>query len=196
MRAVLCCALVGLLATAAVFANPVVWPPDNRMSPLRNNVAVPLSIRANPGTQQTTVILPRGLLNQLRAEAPPADQGSRFAVLPPQHTIIAGVALSAALVLGGLWLARGGKRRALLGFTCLLAVVVVVGLSCGPNNKEVREDHVVYDDWRPPTLQDDGTLSGRCKLDRGEGDEVMVVIDREALTKLAQQTPKPDAPKQ
>jgi hypothetical protein len=186
MRAELRCALVvvmALIATAALFANPVVWPPDKVPAPPSYNATVSLTIQADFRTRTTVINLPAGTLKKMQAQLPPKDEGSRFAALPAGNTIVAALALSAGVVLAGLWLARGGRRRALTGFVCLFAAVAVVGVSCLPRHKDQPQPPPEL----PPPVVDDGRLVGTCRLATSQGEEVRVAINRRALEKLAEQ---------
>jgi hypothetical protein len=180
-------ALLALVPAAVALANPAVWPKAERPEPRPKTAALPLTVRADPLTRTTTLSLPAATIREMRAELPPegGDGAGRPGVLPA-HTIVAGVALSVALVLGGLWLARGARRRALVGFVCLLAAVAVVGVSCLPRH----DDPPTPTDLAPPTLKPDGTLAGRCRLSTDTGDEVVLSINRDALTELARQATK------
>jgi hypothetical protein len=179
--------LLPLVAAAALFANPAVWPQGDRAAPPKT-ATLPLTVHADPLAGTTRLSLPRAIVGRLRAEAPPTgEDGTGRASLPVTNTVIAGVALSAAVVVGGLWLARAGRRRVLVGFACLLAALVVVGVSCLPRQKDPDRPP----DVAPPvlTLQADGTLAGRCRMERCEGDEVVLSINQAALTDLARQSP-------
>lgn len=168
------------------------FAPDVKVLP--KSMTVPLTIRPGRTTRTTTLSLPAGTGNRSHTELVPADGGQPG--LPAGHTIVAGLALSAALVLGGLWLARKRSHRALAGIACVFAAVVVVGLSCGPGHNEVirTDDKGKLPELDPPTMQADGSLAGRCRLERGSGDEVVLSINREALTELARRPAKEDAP--
>jgi hypothetical protein len=181
-------ALLALVPVAVALANPAVWPkavPD----PRPKASALPLTVRADPLTRTTTLSLPAATVRAMRAELPPegGDGAGRPGVLPA-HTIVAGVALSVALVLGGLWLVRGARRRALAGFVCLLAAVAVVGVSCLPRHDDPPTP--TPPELAPPTLKPDGTLAGRCRLSTDPSDEVVLSINRDALTELARQATK------
>jgi hypothetical protein len=201
---VLLCSAVGALADIPPSGWEWPWERDARIrrrdemrrgmdKPQLNLKATTLPLIIRPGRARLTTILslPGGSGDRPRAEFAPAE-GDRPG-LPAGHTIVVGLALSASLVLGGLWLARRRSRRAQAGFACVFAAVVVVGLSCGPGQNEViRKDSEgklpVLD---PPTMQADGSLAGRCRLERGSGDEVVLSINHEALTQLAIKAPLP-----
>lgn len=185
--------LLALLPAAGLFANPIVWPQVDR--PRREaptTAKLPLTVRADPQARTTTLSLPAATVREMRAELPPDGDGAGRAGVPAAHTVVAGVALSVALVLGGLWLARGGNRRALAGFVCLLAAVAVVGVSCGPAIYPPQD--TPPPELSPPTLGPDGTLAGRCRMSATSDDEVTLAINRDALTALARQAAKAETP--
>jgi hypothetical protein len=173
---VLLCSAVGALADIPPSGWEWPWERDARIrrreearrgmdQPQQDPTPTTLRLIVRPGhkTRTTILSLPGGSGDRPRAELAPAE-GDRPG-LPAGHTIVVGLALSASLVLGGLWLARKRRRRALAGIACVFAAVVVVGLSCGPGHKEVirEDDKGKLPELDPPTMQADGTLAGRCR---------------------------------
>jgi hypothetical protein len=86
-----------------------------------------VTIKVDPKATETHIKITRKELALLQGGlpdiSPKKDTGF---ITTPDHTIMAGLAITLALVLGGLYLARG-KRRAGLS---ALVVVAIIGVSC------------------------------------------------------------------
>jgi hypothetical protein len=105
-------AVLGLLGAVAwsARANEAAPPPDP-VRPENTPAAAPFVIVVDDGAQQPRLEIPRKVLSSLRAAGDTQDGDTRRAgILPQLHTIIAGVALSLAVTLGGLWLVRSRRR--------------------------------------------------------------------------------------
>jgi hypothetical protein len=165
-------------------ANPVIDPDGGRTTP-----RLRLVLRAGLGDdKQTYLRLPATLAKGGRADA------SRPSQAP---TVVAGVALTLGLVTGGLWLARAGRRRVLVGGAALgVAGLLLVGVSGCPWDREVVMDDHFYDErLAPPSCGPDGNLTGEALLEiDSQTDAVEVVVNRAELAAWAEQAAKPGLP--
>jgi hypothetical protein len=181
--------LLGCALTGALWANPIVpGMPRPRFSPPPHSEPEPVPplqlriVSAREQDRQTRLRLPANLLP---AKGEPAPWW-RWPV-GPTNTLMAALALSLAVVLLGLWLARRLAARRLAGLACAgLALLVVVNLSgCPPQDFQPA----VYDPGTRPatplTRGANGALEGEALLEvssSAEGAELM--IDRDELGKL------------
>ncbi|HEX7175510.1 MAG TPA: hypothetical protein VF240_09655 [Pyrinomonadaceae bacterium] len=116
-------ALVALLFAAAIPASANIAPPNVPTKPPRQTTGAPVRMQLRPDAdaKEAKLIIPRKVLQQLKAEldggadpqtaaAAVASSGSN---LSSTQTAVAGVFLSLSLVLGGVWLAgsRAPGRR-------------------------------------------------------------------------------------
>lgn len=139
--------------------------------------------------------LPRDVLSRHEA-TPMKRQTVPFVSLP---TILAGLALAAAVILAGLILSRKPSSRLVTGaFACVVAGMLFVNSSCSPHpspiedNTYLRDLHALrrqtsapFRSTQPPAINADGTLSGEMLLEEGPlGDAVRLVIDQETLQGL------------
>ncbi len=192
-------AALALAALApAADANPVI-DPGGAAPPRPADFRVPnppgprLVLRAglNRADPQTYLRLPAGLAKGLRADASRPTHGP---------AVVAGVALALGLATGGLWLARTGRRRVLVGGAALgVAGLLLVGVSGCPWDRQVVDQF--YDEpLKPPSCAPDGNLTGEALLEVDpKADAVEVVVDRAELAAWVEQAakplpPPPDAP--
>jgi hypothetical protein len=199
MVRLLCLALVGVCAADQVQANPVIDPPVGRTPEQRSQPLAPrqvaLTIEPGPG-QETRLIVPARMLKGWQAAAastnsPVQTAGLSSVTLP---TILAGLALTTGLALGGLWLRRPRLRRQLLGgFACVLAGVLILSVGgCPLPSPEIRTYEKPID---APTFKSDNTLTGQVLLETDDrADTLRLVVNREALAKLGGQSPAPSNP--
>ena len=119
-------ALVALLFAAAIPASANIAPPNMPTKPPRQTTGAPIRMQLRPDAdaKEAKLIIPRKVLQQLRAEldggaedpqaaAAAAAVASGGSNLSSTQTAVAGVFLSLSLVLGGVWLARArapGRR--------------------------------------------------------------------------------------
>jgi hypothetical protein len=122
--------LIGVLTVLSVLAaartsaraNEAAPPPDKPSPP----AAVPLVIVLDDSAKQPRLEIPRKVLSSLKASADGQEgDGRRVEALPVLHTIVAGVALSLAFTLGGLWLVRSRRRFTGTGAALLLAALTL-----------------------------------------------------------------------
>jgi hypothetical protein len=193
MVRLLCLALVGVCAAGQVQANPVIDSPDARRPPAPRQVS--LIIEPGPD-QETRLIIPGRMLKGWLAAAVPKDSPVQTAGVSPASlpTVVAGLALTAVLALGGLWLRRPHLRRQLLGgFACMLAGVLVLSVGgCPLPPPEIRTYEKPID---VPSLKPENTLTGQVLLEKDDkSDTLRLQINRDALTKLAPALPGPANP--
>ena len=102
-----------------------------------------MSIRVNPNTEEPTLVIPRGALNNLRAQLDEIDGGSsnvaQASGISGTQTLMSGLFFSAALIFGGVWMFRGkslAKNQkivaGLLIFAFLGASVYTVSANVAP----------------------------------------------------------------
>jgi hypothetical protein len=170
----------GLLANPV--APPSIWPPKEQPPASRP----PNRLIIQPSENQVTrLILPRAFVAQYVAAARPESAPPTSLYLP---SILAGVALTVALVLAGLLLARRASPRLVTaGIACVVAMLLVVNVNCSGTRDTLDEDHRGHVDnsYRSPhwlTVDRDGTLEGEVLLE--EGDQLKLIANRNALGDL------------
>jgi hypothetical protein len=135
-----------------------------------------------------------------------AQQGTARQEMPGTYnpalpTIIAGAALTLALIFTGLLLARRCSARVATGATaCLVAVVLLVNISC--SSRDHRDITRGDRNWDPgfrtitgPQLTMDGIVQGEVLVEEGRvGDPVRLIVDPAALEALEKQSTTKVAP--
>ena len=86
----------------------------------------PVSVKIDAKATETRIQISRDALNQLLGVKEKRDDGSVGFMADPNRTLGAGLAMSLALVLGGLYLARKRVGRAVLSPMVILALVGVL----------------------------------------------------------------------
>jgi len=168
-----------LCAAAACSAD--VRPPDSRPRPARRvpaPSAVSLQVIPLGKGQGTRIELPRQVLQELGAGAVQAQPSSGSTPLGA-GTVIAGLALSLALALGGLWLARRRPRLAPVVTAGLLLAAGGAGLLAGRSQANVPPP------VRPEPKPGPGQLNLNAQVVLVEGgDSVRLFIAPERLAGL------------
>jgi hypothetical protein len=148
-------------------------------------------------------LLPRDFLK--RHDATPIKRQSAGFGSPSLPTVIAGIALAAAVILTGLLLKRRPAVRLVTGsVACLVAGVLFLNSSCSPRPVPVdggvglRRDDVHLRDRRawapfrstyPPSVTADGSIAGEILLEEGHsGDALRLMVDQETLQGLTEKT--------
>jgi hypothetical protein len=163
--------LLGTLSAARANEAPPKPPPDTVKIGARE---VKLVVLTDARAKDARLIIPAALLTDSKKRA---DAG-----LP---TIMAGLALTAALVSGGLWLARRGSVRKAAAVALVVSLLALGGslyadVSVKPPPKPA-----------PVTLPAGVTLSEKLVLEVAEkGDEVQLILPSSAVIKPAK--PKAD----
>ena len=127
---------------------------------------------------QMYVRLPAELCPQGRADA----RNDRGAIL------VAGVALTLALSLVGLWLVCGGRRRVLGGAALALTVLLVAGVcGCPPRGLDSRFEYYTEQLARA-THEADGSLKGEALLQvEDKRSSIQIVVPPEELAAFVQE---------
>ncbi|HEY8504763.1 MAG TPA: hypothetical protein VIL46_09285 [Gemmataceae bacterium] len=170
------------LLTAGRAAADIAPPPP----PARS---MPLTIEVDPKATGPKLVIPvRALLQRggrpepgtgaapAPASAPPG--GGEFGARPRSHTLIAGVALAAALTLGGLWLVRRDGRGPARGLAALLAAGGVLGAGAllWANAPAPPPQPP------PPPVQEGELFSGKVQVQfANQGDAIRLVLDGKSL---------------
>jgi hypothetical protein len=178
-----------LLGGAAARAD-LIRPPKPDKNPPKP--VVPVVILTDDKVTETHVEIPKSLLASLRADAGEPDGDSRRAGLAPLQMIVAGLALTVAISLGGLWLVRYRNRPGGRTLVALLVVVTVLGAA-----------GLVWANVAPPppppkpALPDGILLSEKVTVDVVEkGDAVRLIVPRGDLAKVLEKAaPKKDGDK-
>jgi hypothetical protein len=179
-----------LLGAAAATRADVAKPPKPDKTPPK--ATVPVVILTDDKVTETHLEVPKSLLASLRADAGEPDGDSRRAGLAPLQLVVAGLALTVAISLGGLWLVRYRNRPGGRTLVVLLAVVTVLGAA-----------GLVWANIAPPppppkpVLPDGILLSEKVSVDVVEkGDAVRLIVPRGDLAKvLDKAAPKKDGDK-
>jgi hypothetical protein len=112
-RALLAAVLVVLVGAAVAHANKRAVPPPVPKPASGGTQEVKLVVAVDDTVKVPRLLVPRSLLT---AEKKTADAGSRV------PTMMAGIALTAAFVSGGLWLVRRSGNRKVAGVVLMLSV--------------------------------------------------------------------------
>lgn len=175
-------------AAGSACANPVV--PGMPRPQIPAPAPPPPELRIVPvsgADRQTRLQLPAKLL---RGEVglPPTRPAASL------NHLVAALALSLALVLGGLWLARRLAARRVVGLAgAALAVLVVVSVSGCPPLRPFPAG-TYNEELAPLTSRPDGSLEGEALLEKtAAGDNIRLLIDREQLGKFLEKEATPAA---
>jgi hypothetical protein len=138
-------AMIALILAAAIpaFADVTVVPtPNNKecggkpCAEVNNsNNRIPMIITPRVEAKKAELVIPRRVFQQLQAQANGDNSSSaigatRGLTLSTAQTVIAGLFLSLALVVGGLWFAWFGPQLGRAGKTALgLAALILIGAS-------------------------------------------------------------------
>jgi hypothetical protein len=222
MRCVTWCALAGLLvlglSASRADANGIPFPGRQPPppKPVPPAAVAPLVVVADENVKEPRLEIPRKLLRSLRADLGDEQEPDTRRVeapLPRLHTILAGGALSLALVTGGLWLTRSRNRLAGRGLVLLLVAGGLLVLGSGvlwadlaprPNPFGPKPVPNPFPNPKPPVmpvLPAGVTLADKVGIVIVEkGDAITLVVNRDDLAKVVEKTapdnkdPKPVQP--
>jgi hypothetical protein len=195
--------LVVLLGTAAGGrADLAPFGGGRRPPPPPPPPAAPVVILVDDKAQEPRLEVPRKLLANLRASAEDgADDGTRRAeARPAWHTILAGIALSCSLALGGLWLVRARYRPGAKAALLLLTTVVLLGVGAGCLWADIpspfgRPRPRPPAPAEPEKLPEGVVLSEKVPIQVVErGEAVRLIVPREQLARVLEKSaPAKDA---
>jgi hypothetical protein len=176
--------------TSGLLANPVappsIWPPKEETQVRR----APDRLVIEPSDNNVTrLILPRAFMAQHTAAARPESAPPTSLYLP---SILAGLALTVALAMGGLLvLRRASPRRVTGALACVVAALLFVNVSCSRGTRDDDRRGHVDNSFREPsslTLNTDGNLEGEVLLE--EGDQMKLIANENALGDLGKKKPE------
>jgi len=140
--------LLTVLAAAAVAALADIAPPKQEKTPKpKPGVSTTMFIKLDRNATEPVLRIPKSQIKQLRAELEQMDDSedntaavqatSDSTLFSRTQTVVSGMFLSLALVLGGIWFVRSGKTsqakgKALMALTVATAAASVVYANIGP----------------------------------------------------------------
>lgn len=155
------------------------FPPRERPEQVATEPTAPLTILTDDNAKEPRLIIPRKLLASW--DKPSNERG--MLELSPVHTMIAGLSLSGALVLGGLWLVRGRGRLGARGLAVLIGTAILLGVGVTavwanrppppPREKPVTVDGVTFDKVQVEITD--------------KGDSVRLILNKSHLAKVSEQ---------
>jgi hypothetical protein len=166
------------LPSAFVRANEAPPRPDPKPAAEK---AAPLTIEIDDKAKEPKLVIPRKLLGAWGA---PGKQERSELNLSPLHTAVVGIALTGALVFGGLWLVRSRGRFGGRGLALLVGSLVLLGAGAAA----VWAEPVPIPQPKPaPAISFDKTSIEIVE----QGDAVKLIVNREHLAKMSETaTPK------
>jgi len=157
------------------------FPPVPIAVPQSKTKELPFAVIGNGSPGQLRLVLPAKLLKELQT-AQSGNAGFQVHGLEQIPTMIAGLALSLAVVIGGLWLLRSRRRLAFGTAVFVLATTTVLGIGCIHTKNKTTENQEVQ--LSQPLVQTpDGKLKGQAVLEisQKEKEEIQLQIDTEAM---------------
>jgi hypothetical protein len=131
MKKLIVIAALGLLSSVAAFAD-IAKPEKPKAEKPKTSYETTLDIRLREDAKEAKLIIPRSQIKQLRAQLEALDNGlENTAALTSSgfsgtQTVMSGLFLSLAIVLGGVWFMRSGKASP----TANKGVIAAALLSC------------------------------------------------------------------
>ena len=188
MKKIICLLTLLLVGTVAMFAD-IARPGKTPYPPIPkpgSNTISGLSIHFDSNITEPTIRIPRSTLKYLRAEneSGNVDQDNTAAVTAPGGssrlpTLVSGMFLSLALVFGGMWFVRSGKKATKEG-KALVVLAVLAGLGSA--------GMFVYADIAPPPAVaitsrvfngeaiGYGQLSSSVRVESSSGDNIELFV--------------------
>ena len=127
MKKVFCIVGVTLLSSTIAFAD-LAKPPTPQGKP---GIETTLDIRLDANAKEARLIIPRSQIKQLRAELESREDGSDNAAttigspgISRMQTIMSGLFLSLAFMIGGVWFVRSGRAATKAGKSAVALIVV------------------------------------------------------------------------
>lgn len=185
---------IAILATAgfADIARPDSSP--NRVEKPRKSVDTTMTIRLKQDAKEAKLIIPRSQLKQLRAELEQLDGETESTAsaegsgISRSQTIMSGLFLSLAIVVGGMWFVRSGKRpkslAIILGLIGVGTAATLVFANAGPP----PEARSITGKMFSPAMHIYKFGSGSIKLETSDERSYieLIVPDEPAATKPAE----------
>jgi len=153
-------------------------PPAPVLVPQSKTKELPFVVIGNGGPGELRLVLPAKLIKELQT-AQTSNGGFRLQGPEQIPTLIAGLALSLAVVTGGLWLLRSRRRLAFGTVAFVLATTTVLGIGCIHTKNKTTEDQKIPNDSLVQTP--DGKLIGQAVLESSDKEAVQVFVEREAM---------------
>jgi hypothetical protein len=164
-----------LLAAGEARANEAAPPPPPKpAAPAAGGQSGNLTLAVDDTAKEPRLQIPRKLLGK------EATAGGSRAEVPPLHRVVAGVALTLALALGGLWLARSRDGLSRRRLAAVLVAVALVGAGSAFLWAEPVPEPIPPPPARSPALLLDGV---RIQI-IDKGDDVKLVVNRDDLARL------------
>jgi hypothetical protein len=168
--------------STAVFAD--LLPPKTTGKP---GIETTLDIRLDANAKEARLLIPRSQIKKLRAELESLDNGSDNAAavvggsgISRMQTIMSGLFLSLAFVIGGVWLVRSGRAATKTAKGAVVAIVVLfVGTAATfvfANAGPPAEARSITGKMFTPALHMYGFGWGKIKLEISDEDRDRVVL--------------------
>ena len=164
------------------------------------SVAASLAIEVDPQASENLLLVPRKLLGDAQPTAFRGDrqQGAWLEVIPPLGTVVAGIALSLALISGGLWLAH--RRSAQRAAVSLLMIVATAGFATSLAWADIASPWghrtprpplpTPSPSVAPPLVPTVVLLAEPIRVKAVDGDTIKLIVTPSAAAKLAKRPPE------
>jgi len=184
MKRTFCILAATFLFSATAFAD-IAKPTKSPSSKEKAAIDTLLDIRLDSDAKEARLIIPRSQLQQLRAELESLDDGSDHTAavsgstgMSRTQTIMSGLFLSLAFVVGGVWFLRSGRAATKTGKGAVVALVIsfvataatFVFANAGPPS----EARSITGKMFTPAVHMYGFGSGKIKLEVGDDDRNVV----------------------
>ena len=176
--------IVGFMSTFADIPSPN----SNRVRRQPRPTPVNMKIQPAESASDAKLVIPRNILQQLRASLDDTDQQDAASVISNNNnsrTIIAGIFMSISIAFGGVWLMRSGATSGKLARTA--AVITLIGASgiatgIALGNAPPYFPRSLTSKILTPELQWSGA-SGKVTVEVvTDGDQITLVLPREKET--------------
>jgi hypothetical protein len=175
MKKMLWIALATLMLSTAVFAD-LAKPSTSKARPA---IDASLVIRLDANAKEARLIIPRSQINQLRAELESMDDGSDNIAagtsgsgISRAQTIVSGLFLSLAFVIGGVWFVRSGRASTKAAKGVVAAIVICFVATAATfvfaNAGPPTEARSITGKMFTPAVHMYGFGSGKIKLEVGD----------------------------
>jgi hypothetical protein len=177
--------IVGFMSTFADIPSPN----SNKVRRQPRPNPVTMRIQPSESASDAKLVIPRDILQQLRASLDGTDQQDAASVTSNgehnSRTIIAGIFMSISLAFGGVWLMRRGATSGkLVGTTAVIALIGASGIATGIalGNAPPYFPRSLTSKILTPQLQWSGA-NGKVMVEVvADGDQITLVLPREKET--------------